>query len=76
MMDYIDMFNRHDAEMERKLADCENSRPKCECCGEVILDDFATCIDDEWFCDEKECRAVAMEALWDKHKSQYNMRVA
>ena len=76
MKDYLDMFDRHDAEMERKLADCEDERPKCACCSEVILDDFAICIDDDWFCDDAECKKVAMEALFDKHKKQYMTCVA
>lgn len=76
MKDYIGLFNAHDEEMERRFEEFCDDRPKCECCGEVILDDFATCIDDEWFCNDNECRTVAMEAMWDKYKKQHEVCVA
>lgn len=76
MKDYLDMFNVHDEETERRFDDFCDERPKCECCKEVILDDFAICIDDEWFCDDAECKKVAMEALFDKCKNKYTVCVA
>ena len=76
MKDYLDMFDSHDADMERRLEDYEDERPKCSCCGEVIMEDFAICIDDEWFCEDKDCRKEAMEAVFDKVKNQYRVCVA
>ena len=76
MKDYLDLFVSHDDEMERRLKEYEDGRPKCACCGEVIMEDFAICVDDEWFCDEKDCREEAMEAVFDKHKKEYRMCVA
>lgn len=76
MMDYLKMFDGYDTDMERKLKDYEDGRPKCSCCGEVIMEDFAICINDEWFCDEIGCRQEAMEAVFEVHKKQYRTCVA
>jgi formylmethanofuran dehydrogenase subunit E len=76
MNDYLDLFNSHDANMERKYEEYVDERPKCECCGEPIMDDFAICIDDEWFCDSLFCKESAMEALWEKHSDNYKTSVA
>lgn len=47
--DYCDMHEADEAKYERWLI--EHS-PKCECCGEPILDEDAYYIDDIWYCED------------------------
>lgn len=47
MPDNYDMWARHDAEQEARLAEL----PRCSECDEPIQDDFAYYINDEWVCD-------------------------
>ena len=46
--DPLDDFHRQDMEMERRRA----RRPKCEECGEHIMDETAFCKDGAWTCEK------------------------
>ena len=48
MMDYIDLFNRHDAQQEA----LKKRLPCCNGCGEALDCDTALCIGDRWFCED------------------------
>ena len=45
--DPIADYNRWSREQEEQL----KKLPKCHVCGEPIQDDYAVCIDDNWYCD-------------------------
>ena len=44
--DYSDLFNQHDAEQERAL----RKHPKCDCCGNRIVDDKFYNIEGTYIC--------------------------
>ncbi len=48
MMDYLDLYERHEAEQERQL----EKLPKCSECGEAITDDHYFDIAGEAVCYE------------------------
>ncbi len=72
MTDYLDLFNSHDDEMESKLA----GRPRCACCGEPIQEEFAICIEGEYFCGGDDCVTEAKDAMWDMYKGNFRTFVA
>ena len=48
MPDYNDLHERYEAEQERQL----DKYPKCDCCGEPILDDYFYNIDGTYYCEQ------------------------
>lgn len=48
MVDNYELWERHDNEMESKLA----KQPICSCCGDYIQQDMAVYYNGEWICDD------------------------
>ena len=55
--DNYDLFVRHEAEQEKKLAEL----PVCEICGEPIQQEKAVYYNDQWICEE--CEAEFWESI-------------
>lgn len=47
MPDYNDLYARYEDEVERT----RKKYPKCDCCGERILDDYFFNIDGTYYCE-------------------------
>ena len=48
MLDNYDLWQRHDAEQQRRLSEL----PECCYCSQPIQDEYAYLIDGEWVCEE------------------------
>lgn len=59
--DSSDLFERHDAEQEERLA----RLPVCECCGHPIQQEKAVYYNDQWFCEDCEDEA------WEHIRAEY-----